>query len=57
MQEKENADPARTEVHDVLISSTRPLFRYMIYITDNAVDKDHLQKIWQMVSIENNRGE
>ena len=37
--------------------SMRPLFRYMIYTADNAVDKDHLQKIWQMVSLENNRGE
>ena len=56
-QEKENADPARTAVHDALISSMRPLFRYMIYITDNAVDKDQLQKIWQMVSLETNRRE
>ena len=29
----------------------------MIYTADNAVDKDHLQKIWQMVSLEHNRGE
>ena len=57
MQEKENADPARTAVHDALISSMRPLIRYMIYITDNAADKEQLQKIWQMVSLEHNRGE
>ena len=56
-QEKENADPARTAVHDALISSMRPLFRYMINIADNAADKDQLQKIWQMVSLENNKGE
>ena len=56
-QEKENADPDRTAAHDALISSMRPLFRYMINIADNSADKDQLQKIWKMVSLENNKGD
>ena len=56
-QEKENADPDRTAAHDALISSMRPLFRYMINIADNSADKDQMQKIWKMVSLENNKGE
>ena len=56
-QEKENADPDRTAAHDALISSMRPLFRYMINIADNSAEKDQLQKIWKMVSLENNKGD